>query len=98
MDPPSGSSVLTSTFPSSMRYSLAGKPSPDSRRSRMLPNDMVSWLRDGCIRIGNMFETKRVLAGTERVNGRVAKTQRLGKVLGRAGDCRRSTDHREIRG
>src|SRR5260370_42272278 len=43
-DPPSGSSVRTSTFPSSMRYSFAGEPSPDSRRSRTFPNDMVSTL------------------------------------------------------
>src|SRR5712671_6433545 len=40
-DPPSGSSVRTSTFPSSMRYSFAGEPSPDSRRRRMLRNTMV---------------------------------------------------------
>src|SRR5205085_2605487 len=39
-DPPSGSSLRTSTFPSSIRYSFAGEPSPDSRRSRTLPNDI----------------------------------------------------------
>ena len=40
-DPSSGSSIRTSTFPSSMRYSFAGEPLTDSRRSRMFPNDMV---------------------------------------------------------